>query len=150
MKRSEKFQSTLTFFNSKEQKLGFYVKHFHKPGHKVLYHLYLIPLLKGCSETFPDTKYPHIPVTPVSETEAHLLNTCLHLPSQMKPLGPCLTILTQKVPGVWLSSLLHSTGVFLSSWKGQYTPHLSSNLSWENLSLDQIPVGFCWSSVEAH
>ena len=38
------------------------------------------------------------PVTPVSETEAHLLNTWRHRPSQMKPRGPCFTILTQKVP----------------------------------------------------
>ena len=90
------------------------------------------------------TKTPqlHTPVTPVSDTLAHLRITCLHLPSpetlcgfylllkkilccslffflfniqkshcsllfaqnllylHMKPLGPCLTILTQNVPGV--------------------------------------------------
>ena len=46
----------------------------------------------------------------------------------MKPLGPCFTILTQKVPGVWDSSLLHSTGTLRSGRKGQYTPQLSSYL----------------------
>ncbi len=46
----------------------------------------------------------------------------------MNPLGPCRTILTQKVPGVWDSSELHSTGTLRSSSNGQYTPQLSSYL----------------------
>ena len=47
---------------------------------------------------------------------------------QMNPLGPCLTILTQNVPGVCDSSELQSTGTLRSGSKGQYTPQLSSYL----------------------
>ena len=46
----------------------------------------------------------------------------------MNPRGPCFTILTQKVPGVWDSSELQSTGTLRSGSKGQYTPQLSSYL----------------------
>ena len=47
---------------------------------------------------------------------------------QIKPLGPCLVIFTQNVPGVCDSSELHSTGTFRSGINGQYTPQLSSYL----------------------
>ena len=50
----------------------------------------------------------------------------------MNPLGPCLVILTQKVPGVWDSSELHSIGTLRSVSKGQYTPQLSSYLCEEH------------------
>ena len=47
---------------------------------------------------------------------------------QMNPLGPCLTIFTQNVPGVCDSSELQSTGTLRSGSNGQYTPQLSSYL----------------------
>ena len=46
----------------------------------------------------------------------------------MNPRGPCFTIFTQNVPGVWDSSELQSTGTLRSGSKGQYTPQLSSYL----------------------
>ena len=122
------------------------------PVHAVLEHA---PVADPGNPGVTDTGAPpeHLPPPPVPDEASRPLLHDLHTEgacneSWLNMRGCQVWCVT--IPGVWLSSLLHSTAVFLSSWKGQYTPHLSSNLSWENLSFDQIPVGFCWSSVDAH